>query len=340
MVISVFQAKGEIPHMSDLHSIGTWHAEAASRWSDRDALSFEGKSWTFGELGGWHAAVADWLQQQGVTAGERVLWHSRTTRLPSFSRIAIMSLGAVSVPTPMIYREHELEFTRRRRAALRGHCARQVWRPVEISASRGIDRVLASAPCTHSEGNRGESVTGWELVPGDGRSQNRPGPFHPPAGGKGRPRSSSCTPTGSTANPKGVVHTSDSLSSAARMIAEWCELREQRTASSPGAPIAHSRGLLGQSVLPIGERGKAVLMPRWDAERAARLDRPARRHFHLPARRSFFKSSVDIYESSGGPGHRLSRFICGGATIPPGLIQRAEELGVFAFRSWGMTEAP
>jgi non-ribosomal peptide synthetase component E (peptide arylation enzyme) len=36
----------------------------------------------------------------------------------------------------------------------------------------------------------------------------------------------------------------------------------------------------------------------------------------------------------------LATFICGGATIPPALIPRADAQGVYAYRSWGMTEAP
>jgi acyl-CoA synthetase len=144
--------------------------------------------------------------------------------------------------------------------------------------------------------------------------------------------------SGSTAHPKGVIHTSESLSSVAHMITEWCELGKDDCFIT-GAPVAHVAGLLAVWILPLGSGGKSVLLPRWDAERAASLIDQQRATFSCGAT-VFLQELVDIYENSDAYDHRLGRFICGGATVPPNLIRRAEEVGIFAFRSWGMTEAP
>jgi acyl-CoA synthetase (AMP-forming)/AMP-acid ligase II len=55
----------------------------------------------------------------------------------------------------------------------------------------------------------------------------------------------------------------------------------------------------------------------------------------------FLQGFVEGYEAEpDAHPHRLTTFMCGGAAIPPSLIERAERVGIRAFRSWGMTEAP
>jgi acyl-CoA synthetase (AMP-forming)/AMP-acid ligase II len=55
----------------------------------------------------------------------------------------------------------------------------------------------------------------------------------------------------------------------------------------------------------------------------------------------FLQGYVERYEANpAAHPHRLGTFMCGGSAIPPSLIERADAVGIRAFRSWGMTEAP
>jgi acyl-CoA synthetase (AMP-forming)/AMP-acid ligase II len=53
----------------------------------------------------------------------------------------------------------------------------------------------------------------------------------------------------------------------------------------------------------------------------------------------FLLEVVRRYEEGRSPGHRLGTWCCGAAPPPPGLIERADRVGVRAFRAYGMTES-
>jgi acyl-CoA synthetase len=52
----------------------------------------------------------------------------------------------------------------------------------------------------------------------------------------------------------------------------------------------------------------------------------------------FLHDLVAVYRTGRHASHRLSVFMSGGAPTPPRLIEEANELGVLAFRAYGMTE--
>jgi acyl-CoA synthetase (AMP-forming)/AMP-acid ligase II len=270
-----------------------------------------------------------------VVAGDRVLWQLPNTPVALILHDAVISLGAVSVPVPMLYREHELEYIigDAQPAAV---VVPSTYRDRTVPAE--LERVLAkTGVAPRVLGSVGDSVGGWDTVPDDaGLDSFEIDPRPPPVEGDA-PVLIMYT-SGSTANPKGVIHTSSSLASAARMITEWCGLGPDDCFIT-GAPVAHVAGLLAVGILPLLNGGKAVLLPRWDTRQAATLIDQEQATFSCGAT-VFLQDLVDLYEAEDGFEHRLGRFICGGATIPPSLIPRADEQGIFAFRSWGMTEAP
>lgn len=326
--------------MTDSPLIGSWRAAAAARWGDKPALCFEGEEWTFSQLGQWQSGIMRWLRLHAVAPGERVLWQLPNSPLALVLHDAIVAAGAVSVPVPMLYRQHELEYivsdaepalivapdTYRGRAP-----TEEIDRVLRSTGFR--PRVLACA---------GGATDGWSLLAGE---RDIVGSSIDPSGIDDRPTpAGEADPvlvlytSGSTARPKGVIHTSRSLVSAARLISAWCELGSDDCFFT-GAPVAHIAGLLAVGILPLVTGGKAVLLPAWDVESAASAIDRERATFSCGAT-VFLQELVELYERDESYSHRLGRFICGGATIPPSLIVRAHALGIFAFRSWGMTEAP
>ena len=144
--------------------------------------------------------------------------------------------------------------------------------------------------------------------------------------------------SGSTGNPKAVLHSHRSLSTKARSMAAAHGLTTDDVALMP-SPLAHVSGLLN-SVLVPGAAGMAVvLMERWDAERAVALAGRHRASFMIGPP-TIFLALMDV------PGYRpavehLRVVSCGSMGVTPEFIDTAREgLGALVKRTYGSTEAP
>ncbi len=145
--------------------------------------------------------------------------------------------------------------------------------------------------------------------------------------------------SGTTARPKGAVHTGESVLSEVGTLRTAMGFTHDDV-SITGAPITHIAGLLLSAMLPPACGAKAVLLTRWDAAEAAALATRERATFSCGPT-VFLQGFVEQYEADPqAHPHRLRGFMCGGAAISPALIERAEAAGIRAFRSWGMSEAP
>jgi cyclohexanecarboxylate-CoA ligase len=145
--------------------------------------------------------------------------------------------------------------------------------------------------------------------------------------------------SGSSGEPKGVLHTHGTLASKARLMTEVHDLTPADTVLMP-APLAHISGLQN-AVTVAGAAGmKAVLMPRWNPEHA--LDLIERHHVtFMIGPPTFF---VSLRDSPGFSSERVAslRLIsCGGAGVTPAFVVEATELfGAVVKRTYGSTEAP
>ena len=79
-------------------TIGSLPAEAAARWSSREALRFQDRRWSFAELSASIDDAAQGLMALGVEPGEKVsLW---MVNRPEFiqTTYAVIKIGAVLIP--------------------------------------------------------------------------------------------------------------------------------------------------------------------------------------------------------------------------------------------------
>jgi acyl-CoA synthetase len=143
--------------------------------------------------------------------------------------------------------------------------------------------------------------------------------------------------SGTTADPKGVIHTHRSFLAEIRQLAAI-----QLTAARPmlvGAPIAHAIGMLGGLLLPL-YRGHAVhLTDVWDA--GAVLD--AMMEGDLTAGSGatvFLLSLLDHPRFTAAHTTRMPLIGLGGAPVPLAVAERAEALGVQVTRAYGSSEHP
>lgn len=146
--------------------------------------------------------------------------------------------------------------------------------------------------------------------------------------------------SGTTGRAKGVLHTHRTLLAANRAFVEHWSLGAGDVALMP-SPVTHITGYLYCILLPFLTGGRAVMMDRWDADEAVRLIEREGVTFTIGAT-PFLQELVDAAERAGSALPTLKAFPCGGAPIPPSLIERAHRQFARAVvpRMFGCTEAP
>lgn len=143
--------------------------------------------------------------------------------------------------------------------------------------------------------------------------------------------------SGTTADPKGVIHSHRSL------LAEVRQLASLHTAggrpSVIASPLAHMTGMLGGSLVPLHSGNPIELIDRWDPGRV--LSIMASEDLGPGGGATIFLTSL-LDHPDFGPQHleRMSRFGLGGAPIPVAVAERAEAMGIRVTRAYGSTEHP
>jgi acyl-CoA synthetase (AMP-forming)/AMP-acid ligase II len=146
--------------------------------------------------------------------------------------------------------------------------------------------------------------------------------------------------SGTTGRPKGVLHTHNSIHALIRQIGKHWLVAESDTFLVP-SPIAHIGGSIYAFECPLLLGTTAVLMDRWDPDRAVAL-MLSQRCTHMAGATPFLVGLLDAAERADTTLPDLKVFICGGASVPPSLIRRAA--GYFekaaVSRVYGSTEVP
>jgi acyl-CoA synthetase (AMP-forming)/AMP-acid ligase II len=143
--------------------------------------------------------------------------------------------------------------------------------------------------------------------------------------------------SGTTADPKGVVHTHRTLGCEVRQLAAHQSERDRPNLT--GAPVGHAIGMLAGLLCPLVGGRPLYMIDGWDPPKvlAAMVEEG------IGAGNGstyFFTSLLDC--PGFGPEHvDLMRFIgLGGSPIPNAVADRADDLGISLVRSYGCTEHP
>lgn len=143
--------------------------------------------------------------------------------------------------------------------------------------------------------------------------------------------------SGTTGEPKGVMHTSNTLLSH---IYPFCE-RLGLTADEVvlmSSPQAHQTGFLYGLLMPIILRTTVVLQDIWNGKRAAELIDEEGVTFTF-ASTPFLSDLTDAVGQGAAKVTSLRYFVAAGAPIPRVLVERATKtLGAIVISAWGMTE--
>ena len=164
------------------------------------------------------------------------------------------------------------------------------------------------------------------------------GPAPVPPTGPSAPRFIMHT-SGSTARPKGVVHSDATLLAECAAQSSFHHLTAGEVFVVPSS-VAHVSGLIYGTLLPVYLGATAVLLASWDPGEFLALAEAERATFCGGAP-TFLQDAADHPDVARRDLASLRVFPVGGADVPAELVRRAaKRLGVRTGRGYGSTEFP
>jgi cyclohexanecarboxylate-CoA ligase len=143
--------------------------------------------------------------------------------------------------------------------------------------------------------------------------------------------------SGTTGEPKGVMHSSNTLYANVVPFTHRLKITESDVVVCP-TPLAHQLGYLYALLMPAMTGSTVVIQDVWNAAVCAQLIQEHRGSFCLGAT-PFLADLADLPNLRDYDISSLRMFVSGGAPIPSSLVVRAKErLRAAIVSAWGMTE--
>ena len=292
---------------------------------------------TYRELAGAADRTALGLHHLGVRAGDVV-----AVQLPNWweftvTYLACARIGAVMNPLMHIFRERELSFMLGHSEAsvaiipstFRGHDYRAMYEGLrrELPTLQHVIAVDDDGP----DGFAARfTATAWEEQAGAAETLTAT-----------RPHPDDITQliytSGTTGEPKGAMHSSNTLYSNIVPYAQRLDLDSDDVVLM-ASPMAHQTGFMYGLMMPVILACHAVLLDVWDADRAVEIITDREVSFTM-ASTPFLNDLAVHADASGVAVPSLRTFLCAGAPIPGPLVERAQRvLGASIVSAWGMSE--
>jgi len=272
------------------------------------------------------------LRALGIGRGDVVSFQLPNWWEFSILHLACLKLGAISNPLMVIFRERELRFMLDLAES----------KILVVPASfRGFDYAAMAANLReHLPKLAHVFVVGRDGPDGFAHLLEHPAPATPfaPAGGPGPDEVIQLLYTsGTTGEPKGVMHSSNTMLSNLEYFAKRLGLGVDDVIHMP-SPLAHQLGFMYGIVLPIMLGGTAILQDVFSAPEMARQIRDEGASFTMGAT-PFLNDLTEHVASSGQGTPSLRVFVSAGAPIPRALVAKARQtLGAAVISAWGMSE--
>ena len=317
--------------------------DCAARVPDKLALTAahaeggEARRFTYRELATMADRIAVGLHRLGVGQNDVV-----ACQLPNWWQFTLMYLacsriGAVMNPLMPIFRERELSFMLAHGEAkvfvvpkrFRDFDHEQMALDLQAQLPQ-LKHVVTIDGTGDNSFDKLLAGPAWENEPDarDVLTRHRPGPDDV---------TQLIYTSGTTGEPKGAMHSANTLMSNILPYAERMALGENDVVLM-ASPMAHQTGFMYGLMMPIMLRASAVLLDVWAPRKAIELIRDEQVTFTM-ASTPFLTDLAKNVADSGQPVPSLKTFLCAGAPIPGPLVEQARAaLGANVVSAWGMTE--
>ena len=294
------------------------------------AIVDERGRYRYGQLRDDAASLAAFLRTRSVDESSFVSVQLPNRYEAAVVATAIQSLGATINPLLPNYRARELHhvFTTARPAAIftpgeyRGFDHRPMVQ--EVAASTGV------APVHIVVGDRARagqaayddciaSTSTSDLGAGDAESI-----------------SELIFTSGTEATPKAIMHTEQTANFSVRVAHSDMGITDDDVVWMP-SPVGHSTGFNYGLRFALYHGLPLVLQDQWDAPNAVELVQRERCSYTLAAT-TFLQDLTETARRSGVRLESLRCFGCGGAPVPPQIVDAAAEQGIQCLRLYGSTE--
>ena len=312
------------------HTLAHYVNRNAEHQPDELGVADESREFTFAELRDMSWSLAGSLAEAGLGDESVVAVQMPNVVEAVVTYYALCRLGCVIVPRMMIYRRSEVKDAIDRTGA---ECF------ITVEEHRGFDHaamagdMAASCPSMRQvvilgAAPRGALSLNAMIEDGD--------PFDGPHPDPDDDQIIIFT-SGTTALPKGALHSFNSHAATARVLNEQIELKPSDRCFMP-SPVMHNTGLNAGVISPCLGGFGTVLQDAWDPHRALEL---VSRHrcTHTMGATPFATMMADARESGDYDIEAFRVFGCGGAPIPASVVHRAESaLGCKMLSIFGQSE--
>jgi cyclohexanecarboxylate-CoA ligase len=313
--------------------------DAASRTPDKVAYVDSRRQVTFAQLRTEVDRFAAGLLELGITTGDVVSFQVPNWIEWVVIHLGVSRIGAISNPLIPIYREREVGFMvglAGSRLVIVPSSFRAFSYPTMVARLRKDWPTVENVMVIDRQGEEGDLsyeefvATPWEgRHPADALAARRPDP---------NDVTLLIFTSGTTGEPKGAMHTHNTLVAALRPLPGRLGLND-RTVVHMASTLAHLTGLLYGARLPLTLGSTAILQDLWNA--GVFLELVERHDITYTAGATPFLHDVVLAaaETERDLGS-LALFCCMGAPIPRVMVTEAHELlpNLVVLGGWGQTE--
>lgn len=143
--------------------------------------------------------------------------------------------------------------------------------------------------------------------------------------------------SGTTGSPKGVMHSSNTMMACMTALSDRFGIGADDVYLA-STPVGHTTGYVAVVLIGLRQGGTVVLQDVWEGRQGVHIMREERVSYFAGS--TPFLSDICDAVAQGLPAPTALRiFLCGGAPIPPVLVERARDsVGITVCSLWGMTE--
>jgi acyl-CoA synthetase (AMP-forming)/AMP-acid ligase II len=317
--------------IAGFYEAGLWRPETLPEVAEQQASTQPGKvfitdgttSLTYRELRDSSLRLAAGLRRIGISPGDRV-----SVQIPSWSEfaqitLALTRIGAIMVPIMPIYRRDEVGYMLEN-AGVRAAITCGTFRNFDFAAMYGSLRAtcpgLRDVIVARGDAEAGR-VAATPLAALFTSGSPDPAELGRPAG-PDEPMLIVYS-SGTTARPKGCLHTFNTFGCAARLLATAFRYSDQDVQLNP-SPVTHTTGLITGFLLPFMHGAATHLMDVWEPR--AGLADIAKFHTTVAVTATtFLQTLLDAYDPDQHDPGSMRLWVAAGSPIPAAFVRRARE---------------